>query len=246
MELEVIIFAFVAGILTILAPCVLPLLPVIVGGAASDGNKKRVPIILISLSLSIFLFALVLRASTILIDVPDEFWKAISGGILFILGIFMLIPEAWDWISFKSGLNKKSSEALQNAGGRKGIIGAVLTGSALGPVFLSCSPTYAIIIAIIINGGVAEGVVYLASYVIGFAIVMFAVAIYSFNLINKLKWAVNPHGVFKRVMALIFILVGWSVIFGVDKEIETWITEQIAGTPLDVSQIEENFDIEAE
>lgn len=36
------ILSFVAGILTVLAPCILPLLSVIIGGTALHSNNKKV------------------------------------------------------------------------------------------------------------------------------------------------------------------------------------------------------------
>jgi len=67
------IVSFIAGVLTILAPCILPLLPVVLGGAVSDaGNRRRPFIIIIALSLSVFIFTLLLKGSTALITVSPS------------------------------------------------------------------------------------------------------------------------------------------------------------------------------
>jgi hypothetical protein len=80
--LSLLLLAFVAGVLTIAAPCVLPLLPVIVGGSAArsaaDGSVAekqwyRPVVIAASLAVSVVLFTLILRATTALLGIPDDF-----------------------------------------------------------------------------------------------------------------------------------------------------------------------------
>jgi len=54
--------------LTILAPCVLPLLPVILGASVEDSKDKWRPYIIIAaLSVSIIIFSLLLKATTLFI-----------------------------------------------------------------------------------------------------------------------------------------------------------------------------------
>ena len=83
--------SFIAGLLTILAPCVLPLLPVIIGGAAATRNKWYPFVLVVSLCLSVILFTLILKASTYLIEIPQVVWTTISGGIVFLFGIFFFV-----------------------------------------------------------------------------------------------------------------------------------------------------------
>ena len=69
--MEIAIPAFIAGMLTILAPCVLPLLPVIIGGTVTGNRHRLTPIVItMSLAVSVIIFTLLIRASTLLIDIP--------------------------------------------------------------------------------------------------------------------------------------------------------------------------------
>jgi len=72
------LLSFVAGILTVAAPCVLPLLPVIVGGSIvrTDADTRvaerqwfRPVIIATSLAASVVIFTLLLKATTALLGV---------------------------------------------------------------------------------------------------------------------------------------------------------------------------------
>lgn len=95
------LISFIAGVLTVLAPCILPLLPVVIGGSLSNGgastfNKKKAFTIIMSLGLSVIVFTLLLKASTLFIDIPEYVWKWISGSIVILLGLVTLFPSLWE------------------------------------------------------------------------------------------------------------------------------------------------------
>src|SRR5579863_6565570 len=92
------LISLIAGMLTILAPCVLPLLPVIIGGSIG-GNKKekaRPYIIGASLALSLILFTLLLKVSTLLVNLSPSVLDWLSGGLLVVLGLVSTLPELWE------------------------------------------------------------------------------------------------------------------------------------------------------
>jgi cytochrome c biogenesis protein CcdA len=65
--------SLLAGLLTVLAPCTISLLPVIVGGTLSGGSStRRVVVVTLSLGVSVIAFTLLLKASTALINVPQN------------------------------------------------------------------------------------------------------------------------------------------------------------------------------
>lgn len=224
--MEYLPISFIAGILTVLSPCVFVLLPVILGGSFSDRSWKAPAIIILSLSLSIFLFTLLLKASTLLIDVHPGFWKYLSGGILLSFGLITLFPKGWDDVSSKLGLSSRSANLLDKASAKKGVVGNILVGAALGPVFSSCSPTYAIIVATVIPLEPIAGLINLVAYILGLATILGAVAIFGQALVSKTKWAANPEGTFKKVLGAVLVIVGLAVLTGADKRFETYLLDQ--------------------
>ncbi|MCR4281249.1 MAG: cytochrome C biogenesis protein, partial [Candidatus Kaiserbacteria bacterium] len=80
------IVSFIAGVLTVLAPCILPLLPVVIGSSAMGRSRWTPYIVVGSLSVSIILFTFLLKAGTAFIMVPPYFWTSLSGGILILFG----------------------------------------------------------------------------------------------------------------------------------------------------------------
>jgi len=224
--MTLLIIAFLSGILTVLAPCVLPLLPIVMWASAEDGNNKKIPLVIIaSLSISIILFSLILKASTVLIWVPPSFWKAFSGGMIIALGIITIFPNLWKNISAKFWWSDNSNKLLHKSWAKDGTMKYVFMGFALGPVFSSCSPTYALILAIILPAGFFFGFIALIAYTLGLAVILLAIAIFGQKLIKNLKWASDPNWLFKKILWVVFILVGLAIYTGYDKKIEAAILE---------------------
>lgn len=213
-----------AGILTVLAPCILPLLPIIVGGASVGERRPAKPyIITASLAVSVVLFTLLLKFSTALLGIPPSAWQVLSGLIIIVLGISTVWPGIWERAAAK--LNITTTSWLSKAGRQKGAWGDILTGAALGPVFNSCSPTYAFIVAGVLPASFATGFAYLLAYAAGLASVLLVIALLGQKITTKLGWAANPHGWFKKTLGFVFILVGLAIITGADHYIQAYLVQ---------------------
>src|SRR5438874_1947987 len=118
--------AFVAGLLTVLAPCTLPLLPVIIGGSVSGKSDfRRALVIASSLGASVFIFTILLKASTLFINIPESFWQVISGGLLIIFGLVTLFPKIWDKFTFANKLNLGGNRLLAQGYTRQSFTGDI-------------------------------------------------------------------------------------------------------------------------
>lgn len=224
--METVIVAFVAGVLTVLAPCILPLLPVVVGGSlvGHEEDWRRPVIIATSLAGSVIIFTLALKASTSLLGVPPFVWQIIAGSLVILLGLTLLVPRLWEPLGAR--LNIRSGRLLGKAATRQGTAGAILTGAALGPVFNSCSPTYAFILAIVLPGSLAVGLSSITAYGVGLGLMLLLIGLLGQQAISRLGWATNPAGWFKRAVGVIFIAVGLFVLFGLDRQLQTLLVEQ--------------------
>ena len=229
--------SFFAGILTVLSPCVFTLIPVILGGTIQTGNRKRHLVIIGSFILSLFIFTLILKVSTSLINIPLWFWSFVSGVILIFLGIINIFPQVWAKISGNLSLSNRSNKFLQRSveksqeesaieDSKRGFLQDVLTGISLGPVFSSCSPTYGLIIATVLPASFLTGIIYLLAYLLALGIVMFLISIFGRRIIEKLKWATNSQSKFKKILGIIFIIIGLLIIFGIDKQIQALSLQQ--------------------
>ncbi|GAA2030990.1 hypothetical protein GCM10009819_13510 [Agromyces tropicus] len=234
--------ALAAGVLTVAAPCVLPLLPVVVGGSiVQAGDERRARwrpyVIAASLAASVVVFTLLLKATTALLGIPPQVWQVIAGGIVILLGIDLLFPRLWDRLSTALGWQARSGELLDRSVRRQSVAGDVLTGAALGPVFSSCSPTYALIVAAVLPVSFGEGVLYVVAYAVGLAAMLLLIALLGRGLVRRLGWLADPDGWFRRVIGAIFVLVGLAVVTGFDKTLQTWILD--AGLYDPIARLEE-------
>jgi len=235
------IISFVAGILTVLAPCVLPLLPVIIGSSVSDTRSKLKPyIITISLTISVVLFTLILKFATIFIDIPPTFWQYLSGGIIIIFGLITIFPTLWDkWaIKFNLALSRKSNRMLAEGVKRESYVGDIIIGASLGPVFSSCSPTYFVILATVLPQSFFAGLVDLIAYSIGLSLSLLLISKLGQKLVGRLDGVSDPKGWFKRSLGILFLVVGIFIVTGFDKDIQTYVTEK---SFFDVTKVEQNY-----
>jgi cytochrome c biogenesis protein CcdA/thiol-disulfide isomerase/thioredoxin len=238
MELALLITSFVAGILTVLAPCVLPLLPIIIGGSLSSKSTSQPYIITASLALSLTLFTLLLKASTLLINIDPAIWKYISGGLILVFGLTYILPNLWAKLTTRFKISSTSDQLLEKASEKQGILKSVLIGASLGPVFASCSPTYSLILATVLPVNFWSGVVYIIAYSLGLSLIMLLIALLGRSFVNKLKVFANPNGWFRKILGVLFIIVGVFIITGFDKTIETAILD---GGFFDVTKVEQQI-----
>lgn len=231
------LISFVAGVLTVLAPCVLPLLPVIVGGSLAQGNRWRAYTICFSLGVSVILFTLLLKASTVFINVPQTFWEIFSGVILILFGFVMVFPQLWDRLGFVNAMNRSSNKLLATGYQRNSRVGDMIMGAALGPVFSSCSPTYFVILATVLPASFFMGFLDLLAYAIGLSGFLFIIAIAGQTLVDTLGVTINPQGWFRRGIGILFIIVGLTVATGLDARAEAWLLNQ----GLDLGGVEEHL-----
>jgi cytochrome c biogenesis protein CcdA/thiol-disulfide isomerase/thioredoxin len=233
------LISFIAGVLTVLAPCILPLLPVIVGGSLAEGkvNVKKALTVVTALGLSVILFTLLLKVSTAFITIPEYTWKLISGGIVLFLGLVTVFPALWE-SQILAKISAKSNILLGKGDRKKSFWGDVIVGAALGPVFSTCSPTYFIVLATVLPVSPVLGMVYLLSYVIGLSLSLLLITFLGQKIMDKLGVASDPNSTFKRVLGIIFIIVGLAVITGFDKKIESSI---IGAGFFDVTKVEQKL-----
>lgn len=211
--------SFLAGVLTVLAPCVVAILPALLARSV-DGKRTHSPYWVIGgLAASVFLFSILLKSTTLLIDVPTMVWTSISGGIIVLFGLITLFPLLWDKLMLRLGTPLAAQQGLARATAHRGRWGDLLIGASLGPVFSACSPTYGLIVATVLPATPLLGLTYLVAYIAGLCLVLGLIAIFGRALIRKLGWGVNPHSTFKKVMGVLLIIIGIMIATGIDKDI---------------------------
>ena len=173
--LIVLAFAFVAGVLTILAPCTLPVVP-LVFGAAATGSRRRTLGILVGFGLAFVLAAVVLASALASAGLTTDRLRVASALVLGLVGLTLVSRriEAWS----ERGLAPVAGIGKRLADGRPGdgLIGGFVLGGAIGLVWAPCvGPIMAAVIATAVSHGPnLETVIIALAYVAG-AIVPIAI-----------------------------------------------------------------------
>lgn len=157
--------------------------------------------------------------------VPPEFWKYLSGGILFLFGLVLIFPALWENVPGIARLSISSNKLIGTGYQKKSFWGDVIIGAALGPVFSSCSPTYFVILASVLPASFALGSLYLFTYAAGLSLALLLIALLGQRFADRLLVAADSRGLFKRSVGIIFIAVAIFVMTGYDKKAQIWILE---------------------
>src|SRR3989344_5588402 len=131
-----IIFAFLGGIVTILSPCILPILPIVLSGGVTGGKKRTLGVVT-GFILSFTFFTLFLTAIVKATGISADSLRSISVFVVATLGVSLLVPK------FQL-LMEKLFSALANVvptkqdTGKPDFIAGFLIGLSLGLVWTPC------------------------------------------------------------------------------------------------------------
>ena len=238
--ISLLVASFVAGGLTILVPCILPLIPVVVGGSilSSNGRRRNPYIIIGSLLLSIIVFTVIIQTLTNFIFIPNSFWENIAAGLVLFVGLIFLFPSLWHRIPFVSNFAIFSNKAVGAGIKRNTIFGDAIIGIALGPLFSSCSPTYLLILSVILPASFFLGLLYLISFVLGLGVTLLLISLIGQRLVSRLNIVADENGYLKKILGLIMVFIAIVIFFGLDKQFAIFLLD--IGF-IDITQFEFEF-----
>src|SRR5581483_11471029 len=157
-----------AGIVTAVSPCVLPVLPILLAGGASGRKPLRVIAGLV-VSFSVF----TLFATWILdqLGLPQDFLRNLAIAFLFVLAVFLLVPPV-------AVLLERPLAALSRFRPASATGGGFFFGATLGLVFVPCAgPVLATVTVVAANENVGLRAILLTlAYAVGAALPMLAIA----------------------------------------------------------------------
>lgn len=223
--MELLPLSLLAGVLTVLSPCVLPVLPVVLAGSAA-GSRRAPYVVIGSLAVSVVVFTLLLKATTALLGVPSNVWLVVSGSLVVFIGASLALPKIWDTISSRVGLQAAAGDLTDRSTHKTGTARSVLLGLSLGPVFTSCSPTYGLILAVVLPADFGEGIANIIAYTLGLSAVLLAVAMGGRAVTRRLGWATDPDGRFRRGLGVFLVIVGVLIATGTIRNIESWLVDR--------------------
>ncbi|MGY3148120.1 cytochrome c-type biogenesis protein [Bradyrhizobium sp. USDA 3397] len=170
------LFALLAGILTIAAPCTLPMLPILLGASIGRAGHLRPAMIALGFVVSFSVVALALGAITRAFDFDPNVLREAAAVLLLGFGLLMLWPAPFEWLSIRINgwLDLGNIGAMQ----RDGVLGGLILGTTLGLVWTPCAgPVLGSILTLVATSkNLGWAGTLLVAYAIGAAIPMLGIA----------------------------------------------------------------------
>ena len=216
--------AFLAGVVTALSPCVLPALPIVLGGSAG-GGPRRVAGIAVGFVGAFVLFTLTLTAALRSLGLSPTALRNLAIAALIAFGATLLVPALGERLALALGPVARLGERIPR--GRSGLAGGLLVGVALGLVWTPCAgPVFAAIAAVAATGDAgASAFVVLTAYAVGAVLPLCLVATGGQRLLGRLRGrggaAVRP------ALGALMIGAGVMIALGVDTRLTTYVVRDL-------------------
>jgi cytochrome c biogenesis protein CcdA/thiol-disulfide isomerase/thioredoxin len=202
---------FLAGVITAVSPCILPVLPIVLAGGAS-GSGRRPFAIIAGLVASFTLFTLAAASILSALGLPQDVLRNIAIATLFVLAASLLFPR----VGYL--LERPLAFMTRRRGGDLG--GGFLLGVSLGLVFVPCAgPVLATITALSAQHRIGVDTVLLTlAYAIGAAGPMLLIALGGQRVARRMRSQTQN---FRRAMGVLLAGAALAIVFNTAQSLQT-------------------------
>lgn len=220
-----VLFAFAAGIVTVLSPCILPVLPIIlssgIGGGASTGRSRPIGVVIGFVS-SFTLFTLFLSAIVNAIGVSADTLRLLSVIVIAGFGVALLVPRLQFLLE---SLSSRLAGFAPTTSSGSGFFSGLFLGVSLGLLWTPCvGPILASVITLAVTGAVSFSAFLLTlAYSAGAAIPMLLVMWGGRALLQRVPWLLSHGAAIQRAFGVIMILTAFAILVNADRKFQTFI-----------------------
>ncbi len=202
---------FLAGVITAVSPCVLPVLPIVLAGGAT-GSGRRPFAIIAGLVASFTLFTLAASSLLSALGLPQDILRNLAIALLFVLSATLLFPR----IGYL--LERPLAFMTRRRGGDLG--GGFVLGVSLGLVFVPCAgPVLATITALTAQHKIGfDAVLLTLAYALGAAVPMLLIALGGQRVARRMR-AQSQN--FRRAMGVLLAGAAFAIIFNASQSLQT-------------------------
>jgi cytochrome c-type biogenesis protein len=218
------VLALLAGVVTIAAPCTLPMLPILLGASVGQTGKARPAMIALGFVISFSAAALLLSAITRVFDFDPNSLRTAAAMLLLGFGLLMIWPAPFEWLSIR--INGLAGNAAGNAAARQGNIGGFVLGTTLGLVWTPCAgPVLGSILTVVATSkDAAWASTQLVVYAIGAAIPMLAIAYGGQAVTTRVRRIARISPKLQQGFGVVVIAFALLSYFQYDTLIVAWLT----------------------
>jgi cytochrome c biogenesis protein CcdA len=213
--------ALLAGVVTIAAPCTLPMLPILLGASVGQTGKVRPAMIALGFVLSFSMVALALSAITRVFDFDPNVLRTGAAVLLLGFGLLMIWPAPFEWLAVRFGGLTGGSAAS-----RQGVLGGFVLGTTLGLVWTPCAgPVLGSILTVVATSkDTAWASLLLVVYAIGAAIPMLAIAYGGQAVTTRIRSLARITPRLQQGFGVVVIAFALLSYFQYDTLIVAWLT----------------------
>ena len=215
------LLAFGAGLATVASPCVLPVLPILLGASSLPGGRWRPLAITAGFVATFAAVALAFGASTTWLGLSPDTLRSAGVAVLVVLGAMLLLRTR------PSGGGGRWVDAVARWSVRmdRGPAGGLLVGASLGLLWTPCAgPVLASILALTATAAPGEAGPLLLAYAAGAGVPMLAIAFGSRHLIGRLRGlAPHAHGL-QRGFGVAVLATAAAMHWHVDTQFAAWLS----------------------
>lgn len=214
--------AFAAGALTILSPCVVPLLPIVLSTAAT--KSKWGPLALgAGVVLSFITVGLFVALVGFSVGLDGGFFRSIAALILVFIGLVLFIPALQNRVSIVAA--PFSAWAQERLGGfsSNGTVGQFGVGLLLGTVWSPCvGPTLGAASLLAAQGkDIFQVTLTMIAFAVGVGVPLVIIGLLSRNVLQKSRGTLLAAShTFKSLFGIILVSLGVLILSGYDKQVE--------------------------
>jgi cytochrome c-type biogenesis protein len=216
------VLALLAGVVTVAAPCTLPMLPILLGASVGQTGKARPAMIALGFVMSFSMVALALSAITRVFDFDPNVLRTAAAVLLAGFGLLMIWPAPFEWLSVRLGGLANGSVAQS----RQGMIGGFVLGTTLGLVWTPCAgPVLGSILTVVATSkDTAWASLLLVVYAIGAAIPMLLIAYGGQAVTTRIRSIARITPRLQQAFGVVVIAFAALSYFQYDTLIVAWLT----------------------
>lgn len=215
----IIAFAFLAGFITILSPCILSIAPLLLATGTQETHYKPLGVIT-GLVISFSFFTLTLTAIVQATGISPDIFRYIAFGILIFFGLTMIIPFLENKFAlFTAKIAQLGSNIQAQASYVKTeFMSGLIVGIALGLIWTPCAgPILATISTLAATGGVTFTTILITlAYSIGAALPMLLICFGSTKIINSTTALAPYTHTIRQLFGVVIIISVLAIIFHAD------------------------------
>jgi cytochrome c biogenesis protein CcdA len=217
------LFSILAGIVTIAGPCILPLLPIILGTSTVKAHPARPLTIILGFILTFSIFAILFAAFGTVLGLSAETFRVLATVIIALFGVMLLFPKLQETIFAKlQPLLTRITPKANLANGK--LWSGFLLGASLGIVWTPCAgPILGSILTLVASKqNLVQAGALLIGYAFGAGIPMLAIAYGGQAAVARVRSLTTYTATIQRAFGLLIILVAIGIYTGVDRSLQAW------------------------